>query len=219
MGFVRYLQHWLSGTGTPLQVTDFVPQSDPIRQWADTFPWDTLVDAIERVSPNASPKHPNGDDRRCRSASGWPWSYSSMNWAPLMRISVAGFARTLPSCMPLAYGSIASTPLRPTLCCPPPFASSVAALTRPSWTSSSPSKPLPPWMRASSARLILSLTPFHVNKALNASPMPPRCIKLKKNARPHCPHHRVVPLPPPGSANPSTRPEAEPQQSHAQLWP
>jgi len=31
MSLVRYLQHWLSSTGTPLQVTDFVPQSDPIR--------------------------------------------------------------------------------------------------------------------------------------------------------------------------------------------
>jgi hypothetical protein len=28
MGLVRYLQHWLSGTGTPLQVTNFVPQSE-----------------------------------------------------------------------------------------------------------------------------------------------------------------------------------------------
>jgi hypothetical protein len=38
MRLVRYLQHWLSGTGTRLQVTDFVPETDPIRQWADTFP-------------------------------------------------------------------------------------------------------------------------------------------------------------------------------------
>ena len=48
MRLVRYLQHWLSGTGTRLQVTDFVPETDPIRQWADTFPWVTLVSAIER---------------------------------------------------------------------------------------------------------------------------------------------------------------------------
>ena len=47
MRLVRYLQHWLSGTGTPLQVTDFVPQTDPIRQWADTFPWATMVTAVE----------------------------------------------------------------------------------------------------------------------------------------------------------------------------
>jgi hypothetical protein len=38
----------LSGTGTPLQVTDFVPVTHPIRQWADTFPWATLVSAIEQ---------------------------------------------------------------------------------------------------------------------------------------------------------------------------
>ena len=56
MGLVRYLQHWLRGTGTPLQVTDFVPQSDPIRQWADTFPWDTLVEAIELSFAKRFPK-------------------------------------------------------------------------------------------------------------------------------------------------------------------
>jgi Transposase domain (DUF772) len=56
MSLVRYLQHWLSGTGTPLQVTDFVPQSDPIRQWADTFPWDALVEAIEQSFDNRFPK-------------------------------------------------------------------------------------------------------------------------------------------------------------------
>jgi hypothetical protein len=48
MGLGRYLQHWLSGIGTVLPVTDFVPQNDPLRQWADTFPWDALVYAIEQ---------------------------------------------------------------------------------------------------------------------------------------------------------------------------
>jgi hypothetical protein len=47
MHLVRYLQHWLSGTGARLHVTDFVPESHPIRQWADTFPWAALVSAIE----------------------------------------------------------------------------------------------------------------------------------------------------------------------------
>jgi len=56
MGLVRYLQHWLSGIGTPLQVTDFVPPSDPIRQWADTFPWDALVEAIEQSFAKRFPK-------------------------------------------------------------------------------------------------------------------------------------------------------------------
>jgi hypothetical protein len=56
MGLVRYLQHWLSGSGTPLHVTDFVPQSDPIRQWADTFPWDALVNAIEQSFAQRFPK-------------------------------------------------------------------------------------------------------------------------------------------------------------------
>lgn len=46
MRLVHSLQHWLSGTGTRLHVTDFVPQTDPIRQWADTFPWATMVTAM-----------------------------------------------------------------------------------------------------------------------------------------------------------------------------
>ena len=56
MGLVRYLQHWLSGIGPALQVTDFVPQSDPIRQWADTFPWDALVHAMEQRFAKRFPK-------------------------------------------------------------------------------------------------------------------------------------------------------------------
>src|SRR5438034_1583492 len=47
MGLVRDLQHWLSGTGAPLHVADFVPDTHPMRQWADTFPWAALVAAIE----------------------------------------------------------------------------------------------------------------------------------------------------------------------------
>ena len=44
----RYLPHWLTGPGRPLAVADFVPESHPLRQWADTFPWAALVAAVER---------------------------------------------------------------------------------------------------------------------------------------------------------------------------
>ena len=56
MRFVRYLQHWLGGTGARLQVTDFVPAIHPIRQWADTFPWAALVRAIEQSFDTRFPK-------------------------------------------------------------------------------------------------------------------------------------------------------------------
>jgi Transposase domain (DUF772) len=56
MRLVRLLQHWLSGTGTPLHVVDFVPQTHPIRQWADTFPWAALVSAIEHSFATRFPK-------------------------------------------------------------------------------------------------------------------------------------------------------------------
>ena len=42
MRLVRYLQHWLGGIGPRLHVADFVPETLPIRQWADTFPWAPL---------------------------------------------------------------------------------------------------------------------------------------------------------------------------------
>jgi len=61
MRVVRYLQHWLSGTGTQLQVPDFVPASHPRRQWADTFPWGALVSASEQSFPKRVPqKSPRG---------------------------------------------------------------------------------------------------------------------------------------------------------------
>jgi hypothetical protein len=47
MRLVHALQHWLSGTGPRLQVADFVPDTHPLRQWADTFPWTALVAAVE----------------------------------------------------------------------------------------------------------------------------------------------------------------------------
>jgi hypothetical protein len=56
MRFVRYLQHWLSGTGPHLQVMDFVPVMHPIRQWADAFPWVALVSAIEQSFERRFPK-------------------------------------------------------------------------------------------------------------------------------------------------------------------
>jgi hypothetical protein len=47
MGLLRHLQHWLTGAGRPLAVADFVPETHPVRQWADTFPWTALVAAVE----------------------------------------------------------------------------------------------------------------------------------------------------------------------------
>jgi hypothetical protein len=56
MRLLRHLQHWLSGQGPRLHVADFVPGSHPIRQWADTFPWAKLVDAIEKHFAERFPK-------------------------------------------------------------------------------------------------------------------------------------------------------------------
>ena len=48
MRLLRQLQHWLTGTGRPVIVADFVPETHPVRQWADTFPWAALVAAVDR---------------------------------------------------------------------------------------------------------------------------------------------------------------------------
>lgn len=48
MRLLRQLQHWLTGPGRPLRVADFVPETHPIRQWADTFPWAAIVTAVDR---------------------------------------------------------------------------------------------------------------------------------------------------------------------------
>jgi hypothetical protein len=56
MQFLRYLQHWLTGCGPCLQVANFVPETPPIRQWADTFPWAALVAAGDRSFAQRFPK-------------------------------------------------------------------------------------------------------------------------------------------------------------------
>jgi hypothetical protein len=56
MPLLRYLQHWLTGRGPRLQVADFVPETHPIRQWADTLPWGALVAAADRWFAQRFPK-------------------------------------------------------------------------------------------------------------------------------------------------------------------
>lgn len=48
MGLVRHLQHWLGGSGPPLCVADFVPEDHALRRWADTFPWEQMVAAVDQ---------------------------------------------------------------------------------------------------------------------------------------------------------------------------
>jgi len=56
MRLVRFLQHWLSDTGPHLYVADFVPDTHPIRLWADTFPWDAMVHTVEHSLTRRFPK-------------------------------------------------------------------------------------------------------------------------------------------------------------------
>jgi hypothetical protein len=56
MPLLRYLQHWLTGRGACLQVAEFVPETHPLRQWAETLPWAALVAAVDRSLAQRFPK-------------------------------------------------------------------------------------------------------------------------------------------------------------------
>jgi len=59
MRLLRHLQHWLAGKGSRLQVADVVPHTHSIRQWANTLPWATMVEAIERSFASRFPQRTN----------------------------------------------------------------------------------------------------------------------------------------------------------------
>ena len=56
MPILRYLQQWLTGRGPCLQVADCVPDTHPLRPWAETFPWAALVAAVDRSCRPALPQ-------------------------------------------------------------------------------------------------------------------------------------------------------------------
>ena len=61
MGILRHLQHWLIGHGPQLLTTEFVPETHAIRLWAETFPWDAMVHAVEHSFARRFPtKRPQG---------------------------------------------------------------------------------------------------------------------------------------------------------------
>src|SRR5258705_5306510 len=56
MAILRHLQHWFSGHGPHLQTAEFVPETHSIRLWADTFPWDAMVQAVAHSFAQRFPK-------------------------------------------------------------------------------------------------------------------------------------------------------------------
>jgi hypothetical protein len=57
MHLLRYLQHWLTDRGPSIRVADFVPETHPLRPWADTFPWAALVAAVDQRVARRFPTH------------------------------------------------------------------------------------------------------------------------------------------------------------------
>ena len=61
LDILRHLQHWFSGRGPHLKTAEFVPETHPIRLWADTFPWDAMVQAVVHSFAQRCPKkRPHG---------------------------------------------------------------------------------------------------------------------------------------------------------------
>ena len=58
MRILRHLQYWLTGRGPHIRGADFVPDTHPVRQWADTFPWAALVAAVDRSVAQRFPPPP-----------------------------------------------------------------------------------------------------------------------------------------------------------------
>ena len=93
MGILRHLQHWVMGCGPHLQTAEFVPETHPIRQWADTFPWDAMVHTVEHSLTDAFPKSAlRGAVRRYRPACCWPWNCSNTSWGSPMKTCVSACA-------------------------------------------------------------------------------------------------------------------------------
>ena len=96
MRLVHSLQHWLRGTEARLHVADFVPDTHPLRQWADTFPWAAWWPLLSTVLTPAFPHAPRVDEPPFRSECCWLWSCSNMKWALPMKISATACGPTLP---------------------------------------------------------------------------------------------------------------------------
>ena len=60
MSKLRQLCHWLTGGGQRIPVSEFVPPTHPLRQWADTCPWEGWVRAIEASLARRFPKPHSG---------------------------------------------------------------------------------------------------------------------------------------------------------------
>ena len=183
MGLVHYLQHWLSGTGAPLHVADFVPDTHPLRQWADTFPWAALVAAIEcSFAQRFPPRSPRG--RR-------PVPIRVLLALDLLKHELGGSDEDICHRLRTDFAVMYACGLREyqaprsqvhfvlpeTLC---EFRGRIDEALMDELIAIQP--PLR-WRRAWSAPPHLVIDTFRVSKAANGSPMPPRKLFRNKKMR------------------------------------
>ena len=79
MGKLRQLCHWMTGQGKKIDVSEFVPESHPLRQWSDVLPWSKFVVAVEESLRIDILKSALAVRSRYRSGCCWPWSCSRQN--------------------------------------------------------------------------------------------------------------------------------------------
>ena len=221
MSLVRYLQHWVSGTGTPLHVIDFVPKTHPIRQWADIFPWAALVSAIEQSFATRFPKKsPCGRQ---------PIPLRVLFALELLKHELGAsdedICQRLRTDFAVMYAcglreyqikpSQAHFVLPETLC---EFRSRIDEALMEELIAIQV-KLLPPWRKAWLAQPTSSSILFRVHKVVNGSPMPRHCITHKKNAHAHRPHRPTRQPPGHSPLPPSPRPHPGDQKGEACLRP
>lgn len=219
MRLVRSLQHWLSGTGTPLQVTDFVPDTHPIRRWADTFPWAALVSAIEH---GVQKRFPTSSRRGRRPVSirvllalevlKHAWGASDEALCQRLRTDVA----VMDACGLRAYPSNPSPAhfgLPETLC---EFRGRRDEALREELMASQAAAAMDEGL-VSPAHLVID--PFPCEQGSQRVTDATTLSKAQKNARTRRAHRARVP--PPGDPTPpaSPQPPTREQKSPAELWP
>src|SRR5262249_39328243 len=131
----------------------------PLRPWAATVPWTTLVAAIE---PRLAPRFPHHSPRGRPPVSSRIWL--ALEWLQhALGASDASLchrlAWTVPSWTPGASCAPGGLPPRRLVCCPQRWPSFVSVLRQPCWTTGSPPPPRRPWRRGLAARRPTSSRP------------------------------------------------------------
>jgi Transposase domain (DUF772) len=218
MRLIRHLQHWLGGSGPRLRVADIVPTTNSIRQWADTFPWAEMVEAIEQSVARRFPKRSSRGRR--------PVPTRVLLALELLKHAVGAsdeaICERLCTDVAVMYAcGIADVQFgsqQAHFVLPETLAQFRSRLDEASSMHCWPSRRRQPWTRASSAQRISSSIPFRRHRAASALRMPPRGIQRKKSPPARRPPHGTVHRPSHHAKDARRAAAARIAQDYAPLW-